>query len=139
MSAGDYGDAFPNSTKVYVEGHAGDIVVAAPMREVALSGDAPPLRVYDTSGPRGIDVRLGLPLTRRDWVVGRQDVEEGPRPQLPGQQSRKERDRREQSVRAPGRGHWRQYGVACRPVAPLDHGAEPQLQRFRRHRRRIQQ
>ena len=34
----DYGDAFPNSRKVYVEGRAGDIAVTAPMREIALVG-----------------------------------------------------------------------------------------------------
>jgi len=79
MSAGDYGTAFPNSRKVYVEGWAGDVPVAVPMREIALSGGEPPLRVYDTSGPRGVDVRQGLPLGRRDWVVGRGDVVDGPR------------------------------------------------------------
>ena len=79
MSAGDYGDAFPNSRKVYVEGRAGEVAVAVPMREIALSGGEPPLRVYDTSGPRGVDVRRGLPLRRRDWVVGRADVAEGTR------------------------------------------------------------
>src|SRR4029450_1448383 len=47
MSAGDYGDAFPNSRKVYVEGRAGEVAVAVPMREIALSGGEPPLRVYD--------------------------------------------------------------------------------------------
>ena len=62
MSAGDYGEAFPNSRKVYVEGRAGETAVAVPMREIALSGGEPPLRVYDTSGPRGVDVRRGLPL-----------------------------------------------------------------------------
>jgi phosphomethylpyrimidine synthase len=79
MSAGDYGDAFPNSRRVYVEGRAGEVAVAVPMREIALSGGEPPLRVYDTSGPRGVDVRLGLPLGRRNWVIGRGDVAEGPR------------------------------------------------------------
>ena len=79
MSAGDYGDAFPNSRKVYVDGRAGGVAVAVPMREISLSGGEPPLRVYDTSGPRGVDVRQGLPLTRRDWVGGRGDVTEGPR------------------------------------------------------------
>ena len=34
--------AFPNSRKVYVEGPLG---VRVPLREVALSGDEPPLRV----------------------------------------------------------------------------------------------
>ena len=79
MSAGDYGDAFPNSSKVYVEGRAGEVTVAVPMREIALSGGEPALRVYDTSGPRGVDVRQGLPLGRRGWVAARGDVAEGPR------------------------------------------------------------
>ena len=47
-----YGDAFPNSTKVYLEGSRG---IRVPMREIALSGGEPPLRVYDTSGPLGLD------------------------------------------------------------------------------------
>ncbi|HEX6991356.1 MAG TPA: hypothetical protein VF151_05715, partial [Gemmatimonadales bacterium] len=47
-------DAFPNSTKVYVDGPRG---ISVPMREIALSGGEPPLRVYDTSGPEGHDVR----------------------------------------------------------------------------------
>ena len=51
-------DAFPNSTKVYVEGPAG---IRVPMREITLSGGEPPLRVYDTSGPEGHDARDGLP------------------------------------------------------------------------------
>jgi phosphomethylpyrimidine synthase len=61
----DYGDAFPNSTKVYVDGPQG---VRVPMREIALSGGEPPLRVYDTSGPQRFDVREGLPGLRAEWV-----------------------------------------------------------------------
>jgi phosphomethylpyrimidine synthase len=79
MTAGDYGSAFPNSRKVYVEGRAGDVPVAVPMREVELSGGEPSLRVYDTSGPRDLDVRQGLPLVRHDWITGRGDVVQGPR------------------------------------------------------------
>jgi phosphomethylpyrimidine synthase len=60
----DYGEAFPNSTKVYVDGPQG---VRVPMREIALSGGEPPLRVYDTSGPLGFDVREGLPPLREAW------------------------------------------------------------------------
>jgi len=41
------------------------------MREIALSGGEPPLRVYDTSGPGGCDVRQGLPLLRDAWVRAR--------------------------------------------------------------------
>jgi phosphomethylpyrimidine synthase len=67
-SPGDYGEAFPNSTKVYVEGAQG---IRVPMRAIALSGGEPPLRVYDTSGPQGFDVREGLPLLRAPWISGR--------------------------------------------------------------------
>ena len=45
-----YSEAFPNSTKVYVEGRHG---IRVPVREIALSGGEPPFRVYDTSGPAG--------------------------------------------------------------------------------------
>ncbi|HEX6938667.1 MAG TPA: phosphomethylpyrimidine synthase ThiC, partial [Longimicrobiales bacterium] len=72
-AAGDYGDAFPNSRKVYVEGRRG---IRVPMREITLSGGEPPLRVYDTSGPRVSDVRAGLPALRRAWILERGDVEE---------------------------------------------------------------
>jgi phosphomethylpyrimidine synthase len=69
-------DAFPGSRKVYVEGPRG---VRVPMREISLEGGEPPLRVYDTSGPQGVDVREGLPQTRRAWLLERGDVEEVPR------------------------------------------------------------
>ena len=66
--AGDYGDAFPSSRKVYVEGRHG---IRVPMREIGLSGGEPPLRVYDTSGPLGGDVRQGLPSVRGGWIAMR--------------------------------------------------------------------
>jgi len=66
--AGDYGDAFPNSRKAYVEGRHG---IRVPMREISLSGGEPALRVYDTSGPLGGDVRLGLPPVRGEWIAAR--------------------------------------------------------------------
>ena len=68
----DYGDAFPASRKVYVEGPGG---LRVPMREISLSGGEPPLRVYDTSGPLGGDVREGLAPLRAEWVRARGDVE----------------------------------------------------------------
>ena len=49
------------------------------MREIALSGGEPPLRVYDTSGPQGGDVREGLPALRRPWIEARGGVVDGPR------------------------------------------------------------
>ena len=50
-----------------------------PMREIALGGGEPPLRVYDTSGPQDGNVRDGLPSLRRPWILGRGDVIEAPR------------------------------------------------------------
>ncbi|HEY7768118.1 phosphomethylpyrimidine synthase ThiC [Longimicrobium sp.] len=79
-TAGDYGDAFPNSRKVYVEGRHG---VRVPMREISLSGGEPPLRVYDTSGPLGADVRLGLPSVRGEWIRARGDVQNAARTYRP--------------------------------------------------------
>ncbi|HTH27080.1 MAG TPA: phosphomethylpyrimidine synthase ThiC, partial [Sphingobium sp.] len=60
--------------------HVGERRVA--MREITLepSSGEPPVRVYDTSGPytdpdAHIDIMAGLPALRRDWIVGRGDVE----------------------------------------------------------------
>ena len=69
-TASDYGDAYPNSRKVYI----GDRDVRVPMREVTLSGGEPPVRLYDTSGPLGTDVREGIPMLRHDWITGRKGV-----------------------------------------------------------------
>jgi phosphomethylpyrimidine synthase len=60
----DFSAAFPNSRKIYVEEHG----LRVPMREIALSGGEPSLRVYDTSGPQRHDVREGLPKLRRTWT-----------------------------------------------------------------------
>jgi phosphomethylpyrimidine synthase len=65
---GDYGEAFPNSKKVYLEGSQG---IRVPVREIVLSGGELPLRVYDTSGPQGHDVREGLPPVRGKWIAAR--------------------------------------------------------------------
>ncbi|MFB3115608.1 MAG: phosphomethylpyrimidine synthase ThiC [Nitrospirales bacterium] len=82
----------PASKKVYIKGSQPG--VAVPMREIALS--PPPhgngangssntsngsIVVYDPSGPytdpsTEIDIRQGLRPLRRDWILGRQDVEE---------------------------------------------------------------
>jgi phosphomethylpyrimidine synthase len=78
----------PNSRKVFVTG--GQTGVRVPFREIALSAtrnydgqleENEPVRVYDTSGPWDdpsvrCDVREGLAGVRRDWIVGRGDVEE---------------------------------------------------------------
>jgi len=70
-SENTYGEAFPNSTKVHLEGPDS---IRVPMREIALSGGEPPLRVYDSSGPQGVEARDGLPGIRDAWIA-RRDVE----------------------------------------------------------------
>ena len=78
---------FPGSSKVYIGGKINHIHV--PMRQIKLSptktekGEEAnaPFVVYDTSGPYTdptvkIDLRRGLNPVRRDWVLGRGDVEE---------------------------------------------------------------
>jgi phosphomethylpyrimidine synthase len=62
LQPADFTSAFPNSRKVYVE--RGRLRV--PMREIRLSGGELPLRVYDTSGPLGHDIRDGLPTLRQE-------------------------------------------------------------------------
>jgi len=78
----------PNSRRIFVEGHQPGVRV--PFREIDQNPtrnfkneleDNPSVRVYDTSGPYGdpsiaTDVREGLQPLRRDWIVGRGDVEE---------------------------------------------------------------
>ena len=71
----DLETAFPSATKSWIEGPR----VRVPVREITLSAGEPPLRVYDTSGPQGHDVREGLPALRRPWILSRQDVDETPR------------------------------------------------------------
>ncbi|ARU16355.1 phosphomethylpyrimidine synthase ThiC [Croceicoccus marinus] len=67
------------SKKVHVAAHSGSGVRVA-MREISLEGGEEPVRVYDTSGPytdsnASIDIQAGLPQLRRDWIMGRGDVE----------------------------------------------------------------
>jgi phosphomethylpyrimidine synthase len=79
-----YRGVFPNSGKVYLEGPRG---IRVPLREIALAGGEPPLRVYDTSGPEGHDVREGLPRLREVWIAGRDVTSTGrtpsPQPLIP--------------------------------------------------------
>ena len=79
LQSSDFTSAFPNSRKVYVDEHG----VRVPMREISLAGGAEVLRVYDTSGPQGHDVREGLPPLRRDWIAGRGGVAPRPRSYRP--------------------------------------------------------
>ncbi|HVR70642.1 MAG TPA: phosphomethylpyrimidine synthase ThiC [Vicinamibacteria bacterium] len=77
----DFAAAFPSSRKVHLEGSHPSISV--PLREIALSGGEPPLRVYDTSGPQGHDVGEGLPALRERWIEARGGVDEVARSHAP--------------------------------------------------------
>jgi phosphomethylpyrimidine synthase len=72
LTDADFETAFPASSKTHVNGPKG---VRVPMREISLSDGHGALRVYDTSGPRGYDVHVGLPPLREPWIRGRGDVE----------------------------------------------------------------
>ena len=85
----------PASRKIYVETNGNTINqnkhnLRVPFREIAFEPskdfdgeleENPPVRVYDTSGvwtdpDLKCDVREGLPQLRREWILGRGDVEE---------------------------------------------------------------
>ena len=76
MNDNRFETAYPNSRKVYVDGPHG---LRVPMREISLSGEEPPLRIYDTSGPPGSDVHHGLNPLRQPWILERpvEPVENG--------------------------------------------------------------
>ena len=79
---------FPNSKKIYEEGTIHKIKV--PHRSIELSDTKttegeiiknPPVTVYDTSGPYTdpeykVDLEIGLPKIRAQWIKDRNDVEE---------------------------------------------------------------
>jgi phosphomethylpyrimidine synthase len=73
----DFTTAYPNSRKMYEErtarliGDGPETMLRVPMREVTLGGGEPPLRLYDTSGPQGHDIRGGLPKLRSEWIAAR--------------------------------------------------------------------
>jgi phosphomethylpyrimidine synthase len=69
LTSADFAAAFPRSRKVYVSERGVDV----PFREIALT-NGESLRVYDTSGPQGADVRAGLPKLRAPWVAPRRDA-----------------------------------------------------------------
>lgn len=74
-----YDDAFPNSTKEYKTvvheetGHE----LRVPFRRVHLEDpEMPYLDLYDTSGPRGINPKDGLPKVREEWIQAREGKHE---------------------------------------------------------------
>src|SRR5688572_7278467 len=79
------------SRKIYLPGSRSDIRV--PMREIALAGGEPALRLYDTSGPYTdpdvmLDLKRGLDPLRLPWIRERGDVEELPGPTSTYRQAR---------------------------------------------------
>jgi len=70
-----YNEAFPSSTKEYKTVTHDDTghVLNVPFRRVHLEDpDEPHLDLYDTSGPQGIDPKLGIPKLRKEWVDSRE-------------------------------------------------------------------
>ena len=59
---GPVAEHFPASQKVYID------ELRVPMREITVGGNEPPLRVYDTTGPEGHDIHVGLPRLRQPWI-----------------------------------------------------------------------
>lgn len=73
----DYGGHFPGSQKVFISHKCQDGTdIHVPMREIILANNEAPHRVYDTSGPLGIDPRLGLAPVRESWIRTRGSVVE---------------------------------------------------------------
>ncbi|KAL7476728.1 hypothetical protein ACHAW6_002572 [Cyclotella cf. meneghiniana] len=66
-----YNDAFPNSTKEYKTVQHNSHTLQIPFRRVHLS-DSTHLDLYDTSGPRDCDPKLGLPKIRSEWIQNRE-------------------------------------------------------------------
>lgn len=74
-----YDEAFPKSTKEYKvvvhepTGH----VLNVPFRRVHLEDkESPYLDLYDTSGPRGVDPKVGIAKIRKEWVDAREGKHE---------------------------------------------------------------
>ncbi len=68
-----------HSTKIYISGNQG---VKVPFQQIQLTPTKlsngkletnPPIKVYDTSGPQGFDVRKGLPKLREPWIHSRSE------------------------------------------------------------------
>ncbi len=63
--------SFPSSEKLAL----GELEV--PIRRIHVSGNEPPLDVYDTTGPQGLDPRQGLPKRRQPWIDARRAASSG--------------------------------------------------------------
>lgn len=68
-----YNECFPSSEKVYqTVQHPDGEVLHIPHRRVNLAHPEPPLDLYDTSGPQGVNPRNGLPKLRKSWIEKRE-------------------------------------------------------------------
>jgi len=70
-----YDEAFPKSTKEYkiVTHEPTGHVLKVPFRRVHTEDpESPYLDLYDTSGPRNIDPKIGIPKIREEWVNERE-------------------------------------------------------------------
>ena len=70
-------ESFPSSHKVLVPVKHGDTMMEVPKRRIHLTGDEPPVDVYDTSGPQGFSAVEGLPNLRGEWIASRAAGEGG--------------------------------------------------------------
>ena len=59
--------SFPKSQKIEIGAE-----LKVPVREISLAGGEPPIRVYDTTGPQGHDVLVGVPKRRAEWIERRE-------------------------------------------------------------------
>jgi phosphomethylpyrimidine synthase len=58
---------FPGSERVFVEDPA-QPGIRVPFRRIHVTGGEPPIDVYDTFGPRAVDLHRGLPKLRQPWI-----------------------------------------------------------------------
>lgn len=54
--------------KIFVENSDG---LKVPFKEITLTNNDAPVRIYDTTGPENSDVLKGLPETRKPWILER--------------------------------------------------------------------
>ncbi len=62
--------SFPSSAKITVS------ELEVPVRRIEIDGGASTLDVYDTTGPQGVDPRVGLPKRRQPWIEARRAAAE---------------------------------------------------------------
>ena len=66
-------ESFPSSHKIHDRIECNGHVLHVPKRRIHLSNDDDPVDVYDTSGPQGCDVRVGVPKPREARIKARRE------------------------------------------------------------------